>query len=183
MATIGSLNASDSIRVGCLGSVAWVRVGVSANHEQAACIKQFLAGRFDRGWRRFVIDLEGCRGIDSTFIGMLSRLALRIAATGEEGGVEIINPSVRNASSIQKLGMDEFLHLDLDGSRWRRERALVDENLDKPACSGPLDQVEHAQFVLAAHEALIAANGENQSRFRDVVDFLKQELETHAPHR
>lgn len=169
--------------MGCLGSVAWVRVGASAGHEQAARVKEFLSGRFERGWRRFVIDLEGCRGIDSTFIGMLTRLAVKIAATGEEGGVEIINPSARNASSIQKLGMQEFLRLDLEGSRWLRERELVAENLRKPVCDGPLDQVEHAQFVLAAHEALIAANGENCSRFRDVVDFLKQELEAHTAKR
>jgi anti-sigma B factor antagonist len=158
-------------------------VGPSANHEQAACVKEFLTGRFELGWRRFVIDLEGCRGIDSTFIGMLSRLAVKIANSGEEGGVEIINPSPRNAGSIQKLGLERYLSLDLEGSRWRRERELVDENLRKPSCDGPIDQVEHAEFVLAAHEALIAANEENCGRFRDVVDFLRQELEAHAAKR
>lgn len=171
------MNPEESIRVGCLGSVAWVRVNGPANHENAACIKEFLAGRFERGWRRFVIDLAGCRGIDSTFIGMLYRLALKVTADDPEGTVDVINPGERNANSIRKLGLDDRIRLDLSGERWQRERELVDENLLKPSCSAPLDRVEHAEFVLQAHEALLAANEENRSRFCDVVEFLRQELE------
>ncbi len=171
------MSVEESIRVGCLGPVAWVRVDGAANHENAACIKKFLVGRFERGWRRFVIDLGGCRGIDSTFIGMLYRLATRVAAADPAGGVDVINPGERNANSIRKLGLDDRIRLDLTGERWRRERELVAENLSKPSCGGPLDRVEHAEFVLQAHEALLAANEENRSRFRDVVEFLRQELE------
>ena len=171
------MSAEESIRVGCLGPVAWVRVNGAANHENAACIKEFLAGRFERGWRRFVIDLGGCRGIDSTFIGMLYRLAMKVSAVDPNGGVDVINPGERNANSIRKLGLDDRIHLDLQGERWCRERELVDENLRKPASCGPLDRVEHAELVLDAHEALLAANEENRTRFCDVVEFLRQELE------
>ena len=171
------MSAEESIRVGCLGSVAWVRVNGSANHENAACIKEFLASRFEKGWRRFVIDLADCRGIDSTFIGMLYRLATKVSAEDPEGVVDIINPGERNAKSIQKLGLDDQIGVDLEGSRWLRERDLVVENLGNPTCSGRLDRIEHAEFVLDAHEALIAANEENRGRFCDVVDFLRQELE------
>ncbi len=159
--------------------MAWVKVDGCANHENAACIRQFLTGRFEQGWRRFVIDLAGCPGIDSTFIGMLCRLARRIAEVDPEGVVDVINPGTRNATSIRKLGLDSFIHLDLEGKRWLRERALVEENLRKPVnCA--LDRREHAEFVLQAHEALVAANEENRSRFCDVVDFLRQEVEATA---
>jgi len=171
------VSAEESIRVGCLGSVAWVRVSGAATHESAACIKEFLAGRFERGWRQFVIDLGGCRGIDSTFIGMLYRLAIKVAETSPDGTVDVINPGERNANSIRKLGLDDRIHIDLEGDRWRRERELVEENLGKPACPTTLNPVEHAEFVLQAHEALQAANEENRSRFCDVVEFLRQELE------
>ena len=33
------------------------------------------------------------------------------------------------------------------------------------------------EIVLAAHEALVAANPDNASRFKDVVDYLKKESE------
>ena len=171
------VSAEESIRVGCLGSVAWVKVSGSANHENAACIKEFLRGRLEKGCCRFVIDLGECRGIDSTFIGMLYCLALKVAEVDPEGVVDVINPGERNAKSIRKLGLDSRIGIDLEGSRWLRERALVEENLNKPMTCGRLDRLEHAEFVLEAHEALIAANEENRSRFCDVVDFLRQELE------
>ncbi len=170
------MNTAESIRVGCLGSVVWTRIEGAANHENAACIKAFLVDRFDRGWRKFVVDLRDCRGIDSTFIGMLYRLAVKVASSDPLGIVDVINPGERNAKSIQKLGLDDYIHLDLRGERWQSERALVEENLTKASCEKPVNQIEHAEFVLQAHEALIAANEENQNRFCDVVEYLRREL-------
>ena len=51
------------------------------------------------------------------------------------------------------------------------------QNLSKPPSCPELSKVERAELVLEAHEALIAANEENRSRFCDVVDFLRLELE------
>lgn len=177
------MSAEGSIQVGCLGSVAWVKVTGSATHESAPGIKAFLSGRFEKGWRRFVIDLADCRGIDSTFIGMLYRLATRVRETDGCGGVEIINPGERNAKSISKLGLDQLIKLDLEGSRWSRERELVAQNLEKPLSCPTLSKTEHTEFVLDAHEALIAANEENRSRFCDVVEFLRWELEAQPADR
>jgi len=172
------VNIEESIQVGCLGPVAWVKIGATANHENAACVKQFLMSRFDRGCRQFVVDLCDHPGIDSTFIGMLCRLGRRIDEAGGGGVVDVINPGERNAKSIRKLGLDRYIRIDLDGDRWQRERLLVAENLSKPlTCGAPVDRIEHAELVLEAHEALIAANEENRSRFCDVVEFLRQELE------
>lgn len=163
--------------------MAWVKVTGSANHENAPCIKEFLAGRFEKGWRRFVIDLADCRGIDSTFIGMVYRLAARVNEADACGAVEIINPGERNAKSISKLGLDKLIKLDLEGSRWARERELVAQNLEKPVSCPALSKTAHTEFVLEAHEALIAANEENRSRFCDVVEFLRLELEAQPAER
>ena len=171
------MSAENSILVGCLGSVAWVRIEGCANHENAACIKDFLRGRFDKGWRKFVIDLKECRGIDSTFIGMLYRLAVLVAEDSEEGAVEVINAGERNSKSIKKLGLDSFIQIDQDGSRWGDEQRLVAENLQQPYHCPPIGKLEKTQLMLDAHEALITANEENRSRFCDVVDFLKQDLD------
>lgn len=154
-----------------------MRVNGAAGHENAACIKDFLSRRFESGDRRFVIDLQSCRGIDSTFIGMLYRLASLIEAKNEGGSVEVINPGERNAKSISKLGLDNLIKVDRDGESWERERELVEENISHPLTCRPLGKKEKAELVLDAHEALIAANAENESRFCDVVEFLRQDLE------
>mgnify|MGYP003634524013 CR=1 FL=1 len=170
----------SSILVGCLGSVSWVKVEGAASHENAGCLKEFLMGRFEKGSRRFVIDLGGCRGIDSTFIGVLYRMAATLAETDEGGSLEVINPGERNARSISKLGLDHLIKLDRDGSEWQEEQKLVKENLGQPLVCAPLGKRERTELVLDAHEALIAANTENQSRFCDVVEFLRQDLESHS---
>lgn len=174
------MNTENSILVGCLGSVAWVRIEGAANHENAACIREFLNGRFEKGWRHFVVDLEKCRGIDSTFIGILYRLAVRVSESKGGGQVEVINPGERNAKSISKLGLDSLIKVDQEGTRWQEEQELVEKNLAKPYHCPPLDKRERAQLVLEAHEALVAANEENRSRFCDVVEFLRQDLKAQA---
>ena len=171
------MSAENSIMVGCLGGVAWVQISGAASHENAGCLKLFLMSRFEKGWRRFVIDLEECSGIDSTFIGVIYRVAATVSESEEGGTLEVINPGERNRRSICKLGLDHLIKLDRDGDEWRREQELVKQNLNQPLACSPLGKKEQTQLVLDAHEALIAANEENRSRFCDVVEFLRQDIE------
>ncbi|MEM7602716.1 MAG: STAS domain-containing protein [Verrucomicrobiota bacterium] len=171
------MSEESSIRVGCVGSVAWVRIDGAANHQNAGCIRQFLQECFRKGWTKFVVDLNHCRGIDSTFIGMLYRHAARLEDEGKEGSLEVINAGERNERSIRKLGLDRLIRIDPEGLRWRREQDLVRENLAMQESCVPLSKLEHTQMVLDAHEALVQANEENEGRFCDVIDFLKQDIE------
>lgn len=171
------MSEESSIRVGCVGSVAWVRIDGAATHQNAGCIRQFLQECHRKGWRKFVIDLNHCRGIDSTFIGMLYRHAALLEEESGEGLLEVINAGERNERSIRKLGLDRLIQIDPDGLRWSREQALVRQNLSLQESCVPLSKIEHTQMVLDAHEALVKANEENRSRFCDVIDFLKQDIE------
>jgi len=171
------LSSETSIQVGCVGPVAWLRVEGSATHENTGSMRDFLHRRFEKGYRTFVVDLENCPGVDSTFIGMLYALATQLARVDETGTVEVINAAGRNERSIRKLGLDHRILIDSEGSRWSRERELVRENLKLPNHCPPLSKRERAEMVLEAHEALVAANEENEKRFCDVVEFLRQELE------
>lgn len=169
------LSAESSILVACLGSVAWVKMSTTADHHSAPCVKEFLYNRLDNGTKQFVVDLNECRGIDSTFIGMLFTLASKVKP--QKGGVQVINPGERNATSIRKLGMDQYIDVDLEGTEWLEERELVATNLGNPLECKASTKRERAELILEAHEALIAANEENRSRFYDVVEFMKKDLE------
>lgn len=171
------MSANGSILVGCLGSVAWVRVEGPANQENAGQIREFLRGRFEKGWSKFVIDLQNCIGIDSTFIGMIYRLAVDVKENDESGTVDVIHPGDRNERSIRKLGLDSMIRIDRDGAAWSAEKSLVEENLKHPRCSHSQSKEERAELVLDAHEALIEANEENRNRFCDVVEYLRKDLE------
>jgi anti-anti-sigma factor len=155
-----------------------VRIGGHANHENAGSIREFLRDRFEKGWNRFVIDMENCGGIDSTFIGILYRLAAKLDEREGDGSVEVLHPSERNERSIRKLGLDNLIRIESNGGQWVEEKALVEENLKHPPSDSPESSRDHAEMVLEAHEALIEANEENRSRFRDVVDFIREELDS-----
>ena len=171
------MSACSSILVGCLGSVAWARIEGRANQENCGNVKRFLRDQFDEGYSHFVIDLQNCDGIDSTFIGMLYRLACDVEKRDQQGGgVEIINPGKRNEKAICKLGLDSKIKIDCNSSRWSKEQELIQDNLKNPLCCEHIDKRERAGMILDAHEALSAANEENRSRFCDVLNYLRKDI-------
>lgn len=172
------MSECSSILVGCLGSVAWARIEGRGNHDSCGHIKRFLRDQFEAGFRSFVIDLQNCNGIDSTFIGMLYRLACDVETEDEKGSVEVINPGERNEKAICKLGLDSKIKVNCDSSAWKKEQELIEENLQNPLCCDSLNKQEHAEMILDAHEALAAANEENQNRFCDVLDYLRKDIES-----
>lgn len=127
------------------------------------------------GQMHLVVDLEECPVMDSTFMGTLTGIALILQ--GHPGSLlELINPNARNTELVQSLGLDQILELDTKGESWSKERELVRENVTQSISVAPLDRTEHKEHVLHAHEALCQANAENESRFSDVLEYLKQDV-------
>ena len=119
-----------------------------------------------RGHREFVVDLEECELMDSTFMGTLAGVALRLREIGQ-GGLRTVNVNVRNASLFENLGLDQLFTVetghDTDAPKSLKQAEAVDEDNAK-------------ETVLEAHEALIEADAHNAVKFKDVVDYLRQEL-------
>lgn len=187
---------ANSIFVGCIGPVAWVRVLGTASHENAGGVRDFLQDRFEAGWRRFVIDLGDCRGVDSTFIGTLYRIAKRVDAIDDadadaeevggvsrDVGVEVLNPSARNERSICKLGLNCLIKITQDDAAWKAERAMIDDSIQCELGAEPLEKEARTELILEAHQALVEANEENRCRFKDVIAFLEEDLVKGGPSR
>jgi anti-anti-sigma regulatory factor len=173
--------APDTILVGCFGDVAWIRVDGLASMRNSGTVREFAEAVMARNPQpHFVVDLEECPGMDSTFMGMLTAIVLRMAKAGSSGSVEIINANLRNQQSLKKLGLTALLDLDTDDSTWRSERELVVANLKKPPAPGRQSKEERTQMMLDAHEALVEANAKNVSEFQDVIDFLREDLSNGA---
>ena len=166
-----------TILVGCFGNVAWIRVEGKGSSANSARIKRFSEVSREQGQRRFVVDLENCPAMDSTFMGTLAALALALSAEDPPGSLEIINAVGRTRESLGHLRHDCVMAIDDDGSAWRRERVEVARNVAKPLAAVKLSKRERAEMVMEAHEALVEANEANVSQFRDVLDFLRQELD------
>ncbi len=132
-----------------------------------------------RGYREFVFDLEECVMMDSTFMGTMAGMALRLKELGE-GRVHIIHCGTRSHDLLSGLGLDQIFDIQANGATAPQCQVLA-EAKDDTAEKAATDKREQASTMLEAHEALCQARPENLTRFKDVLEYLKQDLEPESP--
>lgn len=186
------MNAAAPIYVGQLDDgVVWIRVEGKGSFQNSPELKEYAACMVERGASHFVVDLENCPVMDSTFMGTLvGVVSLLNGCEAEDKGLEVINANARNIQLVQSLGLDHVFTLDVDGTAWPAVRKAISATVATGGNTGAkgagaselehkdLDKRESAEHVLEAHEKLTEADGENVPRFRDVIDFLKKELQS-----
>ena len=151
------------MQVGLADKVVWIRVDGRGTFQNSTGLKEFAAEMIRRGHREFVIDLQSCELMDSTFMGTLAGIAMRL---GTEGRLHVIRPNARCRQVLKNLGLDRIV--------------AVEEGSPVAAPGDPLRNAEgnppreaKRETIIEAHENLVAANPENAVRFKDVLDFLK----------
>ncbi len=170
-------DSREHIFVSCFDDVNWIRVEGKGSFRNSTQVKEFTQRNLEKGRRNFVVDLENCPAVDSTFMGTLASMALKLRYE-PDGRVDVINATGRTLDALTSLGLHCLLEMDDDGSAWKTERRLVAKNIGKPLTAEKnLSKRERTGSVLAAHEALVEANSENYSRFKDVLDYLKDDLD------
>ncbi len=159
----------SSIQVGVNGPAVWVRVLGRGSFLNSGNLKEFAQQMVNRGYREFIIDLEKCVMMDSTFMGTMAGVALRLKELGR-GHLHIIHCGTRNGELLSGLGLDQIFDIHADGSA-APQCELLGHDADAA------ERKEQAETMLAAHEALCRADPENLLRFKDVLDYLKQDLQ------
>ena len=170
----------SSLLVGQIEGVLWVRVEGRGSFQNSPGLKAVATHASARGQNRLVVDLQDCPLMDSTFMGTLTGLALSLRGK-PDGELLVLNANPRNQDLLENLGLDQIFTVDKDGSALPDLRRAVDDEMLARTRRSPLDKAEHAAHVLEAHEALAGANPANRDRFRDVVTFLKTEVEGGQP--
>lgn len=138
-------------------------------------MKHFGDQRISAGERCLVVDLGGCPGMDSTFMGTLAGMATRLSA--QDGGVlQVADTSPRNRRSLEDLGLDFLLEIDPPVAIWRGVLDHVRERLEAPEALVPGGHVQRAIHVLEAHQVLAETNDKNSKIFSNVVALLGNEV-------
>jgi len=154
--------------VGCFDRTVWIKVEGRGSFSVSGGLKDFVVGMIAKDFREFVVDLKACEMMDSTFMGTLAGAALRLRELGS-GSLRVVNANARNRDLLSGLGLDQIFEVsDTPAS----DPAPPDARLS-PAPAAPANDKE---TVLEAHEALAEADSSNAAKFRDVIEFLKQEL-------
>ena len=160
------MKAGSKILVSCSDYIVWIRVEGNGSSTDSTALKDFAKEMIHRGAREFIVDLSNCPAMDSTFIGTLTGISLRLRELGE-GSLYVLNLNERNAESLCSLGLDQLFNVRV--SKIKEEGQALKIPLQE-------DRTARAQTMLEAHEALIKAVPENLPKFKDVIRYLEEEL-------
>ena len=169
----------SSIQVGVNGPAVWVKVEGKGSFLNSGNLKEFAREMLDRGYREFVIDLADCAMMDSTFMGTMASVALRLKELGR-GHLHVVHCGNRSRELLSGLGLDQIFDIHANGSA-----APECEALERDSNGGAREtkKQEQTETMLEAHEALCEAAPENLFRFKDVLDYLKQDLHHETPSK
>lgn len=166
----------SSIQVGVNGPVVWVRVAGRGSFLESGSLKEFGREMVNRGYREFVFDLGECAMMDSTFMGTMAGMALRLKELGQ-GHLRVVHAGARSRELLSGLGLDQIFDIQADGATAPRCEVLEKTEGDEAESR----KREQATTMLEAHEALCEARAENITRFKDVLEYLKQDLRHESP--
>ena len=165
----------SSIQVGVNGNAVWVKVEGKGSFLNSGNLKEFTREMVNRGYREFVVDLEKCAMMDSTFMGTMAGVALRLKELGH-GHLHVVHCGERSRSLLTGLGLDQIFDIHANGAA-----APQCELLQQEKANGVDQKKQVNADMLDAHEALCEAAPQNFSRFKDVLDYLKQDLHHETP--
>lgn len=152
---------------------ACIRIIGRANFASSVDFKTLVDDLRQKGCNCFVLDLSECVLMDSTFLGVLAGLGLKLGSNNEgavQRGVQLFNPSPRITELLETLGV---LHLF----------KITQGTFAAPVATEPIEHVaanpskaEVTQTCLEAHRTLMELSPANAARFKDVSQFLAEGL-------
>lgn len=123
----------------------------------------------------FIIDLEGCTTMDSTFMGVLASVALREKREVEDKLV-VVNANPQNYRLLHTLGLAHFMDV-----RTTSEAApQVDESRFHEAEAEDVPRIDRIIHMIEAHQSLCDVDSSNEVRFESVLKFLNESLKREA---
>ena len=169
-------SASISVAVG--DHFACIKIAGRANFNSSIDFKILVNELGQRGCRCFLLDLSDCVLMDSTFLGVLAGFGLKLRGGNGDGvqpGLELYNPNPRILDLLETLGV---LHLF----------KVTSGALAPPAGAGSIEQTtsqpgkaEVTLTCLEAHQTLMDLNPANAAKFKDVAQFLAENLKKITP--
>jgi anti-sigma B factor antagonist len=162
---------ASKILVARSANLGFVKVVGRGSFQNSGCLKSFYQQLLKEKVDRFVIDLDACTYLDSTFLGILLGLGLKLRAAGN-GLLHILNASPRNIELLKNLGLDRLINIDAKRVDLNGVAEHKLEEIDCPIAT----KAEAGPTILEAHEALMEFDPRNIPKFKDVVEFLREDL-------
>jgi anti-anti-sigma regulatory factor len=161
----------DQAYVANANGVVLIQVRGLGSMNVAPSVQAFCDEVMARKRTRFAFDLGPCRGMDSTFMGMLVGLSMQLNEdeADEDGWVCLFNTSSHHERELTTVGADRFVRIKSD---------LTMEPLEwEPLPTGRTTPEARLALIRHAHENLIQIDERNEARFGPFLESLVDELE------
>lgn len=149
-----------------------VKITGRADFASSLDLKKLIAELWEKKFNHFIFDLTDCQTMDSTFLGVLSGIGLKFSKgnrTQVGAPLELINPNPRIVETLENLGV-----ADLFAVKTCAEPAA---DCYEPMASGASkSKLEVTRNCLEAHQTLMSIQPENIQKFKDVTEFLADDL-------
>ncbi|NQU11058.1 STAS domain-containing protein [bacterium] len=174
---------AKGIAVASTAEEVYVQVVGRGTFQNSQPLHRYAQEMIDRGHHHFILDLRACTNMDSTFLGVLAGMGLRLrnGGTGPAGEIRIVNAGQRSVELLQILGLDRlFAILPLDAAAAPVSapagplHRLPDSDVetDHPV----LNKRDTTDLLLAAHTNLVRVDQRNEARFGSVTRSLRDSL-------
>lgn len=121
---------------------------------------------------RYIMDLEDCSTMDSTFMGVLATMAMH-QITCLKDRLIVLNANSTTRRQMDTLGLKYVLSI----RQVPEEHAPISQEIDyKVATAINPSRAEHIAHMIESHQALIEMNSGNKVKFEGVLKLLNQSL-------
>ena len=150
---------------------AWIRIGGRASFNNSVDFKTLISSLTQNGCSHFVLDLTDCLLMDSTFLGVLAGLGIKYPHNGNDHpAFDLLNPNHRIADLLENLGVMHLFHIVRGPSSPGHQMQGVEHTTAQD------DGTEVTRTCLEAHQTLMNINPQNIPKFRDVAEYLAEDL-------
>jgi anti-sigma B factor antagonist len=176
-------NNAPTLLVAVVDNAAIIKVTGRANFTTSVSFKRLFGELRERGFKSFILDLSDCVTMDSTFLGVLAGTALKLSDRTDHNeaigahhpgvpahALRLLNPNQRIIELLDNLGVS-----DLFRSIHCQAPAAPSE-FSAPAEEDAASREEVSRTCLEAHELLMELNPANIPKFKDVAQFLAEDL-------
>ena len=148
----------------------FIKIDGWAIQNNSLFFKDFVDEMVAAGFNDFVIDLQDCKGMDSTFMGTLLYIINKVKK-GSNSPITLVNMNKDHCDLLKNLGIFELLNVT------HNNVTLPSLEMQKLSIDTSYCPKKHIELVKKAHECLVALNDKNKEEFRDFLEILNQELE------
>ena len=147
--------------------VVQLRVVGRATFKISQHLRDFAINAIEEGVSEIIVELSGCQGMDSTFMGVLAMIGLEGRGSTD---VVFVNVSDQHRRLLDSIGVSRLFRFSKKRVRATDWRSICE------AADGAYTGSDVAATVLEAHRALMELDPANVPKFKDVVSMLSDEI-------